>query len=89
MYLHILRFQFSVSQSSEIEFCVIWLATRANRQPHVVFCMSKYCLCFFVFSMTHIVPNSLPSHRPVLCVVSSLFSSLVDEVCLPFCVVCG
>jgi hypothetical protein len=83
-----LLFQISVSWSSEPHFHVIHLETYGSTQPHVAFWTLEFCSCCFVFSERCTAPSSLPFHRPVfLCLVSSLFSWLMDWACLSCLVV--
>jgi hypothetical protein len=61
IYLHLCVpiFNFSVSCSSEMQFCMIYLETWDSTQPYVAFSTLDYRSFFFVFGGTHTSPNSL------------------------------
>jgi len=70
-------FQFSVSGSTEMQFCVIYPERFASTQPHIAFWTLELHSCFIVFSGTCTSPSSLTGHRPmfvVSCVKSCHFT---------------
>jgi hypothetical protein len=88
--LYALIFQLCVKQSSEMQFCVIYLEAWTGKQPYLAIWILEHCSCFFIFNGTNTVTDSLPFQRPVLvapCVKA--FSWLIDVTCLPCLVVWG
>jgi hypothetical protein len=65
LYLCVLLFNFSVSYSSEMQLCMIYLETWGSTQPCVALSILDFCSFFFVFGGTHTSPNSLTLHKPV------------------------
>ena len=69
IYLHLCvpLFNFSVSCSSEMQFCTIYLVTCSSTQPYVAFWTPDF-RSFFRFGGTHTSPNSL--HCISRCLIS-------------------
>ena len=78
---------FSVSWPSEMQFGVIYLKTWGGTKPYMPFSMPEFCSCLFLAEHTW---HWIHLHCVCQCLfwlVSSLFSWLVDETCLPCLVV--
>jgi hypothetical protein len=85
IYLHLCvpLFNFSVSCSSQKQFCMIYLVTWGSTQHYVAFLTLVFCSCFFVFGGTHTSPNSLTLHKSV-----SDFSDRDSSVCTAWLIAC-
>ena len=69
-------------------FGVIYLKAWGGTQTYVAVSTLEFYSCSFVFGEIFTVRNSLTLYKPcLLCLVSSLFSCLMNGTCLPCLVV--
>jgi hypothetical protein len=85
VYLHLCVpfFNFRVSCSSDMQFCMTYLETCGSTLPFVAFSTLDFRSFFFVFGGTHTSPNSLTLHKAV-----SDFSDADSSVCTNWLIAC-